>query len=124
MARDPARTDIIIVRQARQRRAEQWDDKSVRRPLLRHIELALPRNYAARSVDARSQVRECWRALGVPPVFIRAHPLNADRLSARTREKRRVSRGVLVTVAPIASRSFDEDAADVVERQIEHTSQL
>src|SRR6516225_1340866 len=76
----------IIDRQPCETPREQGRQQERRGTLLRYVQGAL-------------QVDERRRTFGIPAVLILAHPLDADRLTNRSREQSRVSRGVLVSVS-------------------------
>ena len=91
---------------------------------VRDEDFGFPGDDIAAGVDRGAIVEQCGRPLGIPAVLVRAHPLHPHRTARRFGDERGIGCCVLVSVAPVASRAVDVDAAYVLGRHAEHLREL
>src|SRR5262249_20379070 len=109
-------------RHASERGSDEWHRVEA---ILRNEELRLPGDNPAFVINSSAEVDQCWRTFWIPAMLVSAHPLDAHRSPARRDgEERGVAGSIFVPVAAVTTRTFDIDAAHIVEWHIHHRREL
>jgi hypothetical protein len=85
---------------------------------LREEDVGFPNDNLTIVIDESAVVEQYRRALRIPAVLVRAHPLETNRTADLLRDKSRFRRAVIGTIAAITTGAFEVDTPHIFGRDL------